>query len=127
MHRGGILCESRRTYRVGVEAFHLAELIAELDSSRHDAAEFFRAETLSLTVAYWPAGSVDTQQPHTEDEVYYIAAGRAQLQVAGEDREVGPGTIVYVAAAVEHHFHSIEEGLKVVVFWSPPRHANAPG
>lgn len=47
--------------------------------------------------------------------------------MAGDNRDVGAGTIVYVAAGVEHHFHSIEEDLKVVVFWSPPRHANASG
>ena len=38
---------------------------------------------MSLTVACWPAGSVDTQEPHTEDEVYYVAAGRAMLAVLG--------------------------------------------
>ena len=109
-----------------MDAFELDELVAGLDASRHDAAEFFRAETLSLTVVRWPAGSVDGQQPHTEDEVYYVAAGRAKLQVAGEHRSVAPGTVAYVAAGVEHRFHSIEEDLKVLVFWSPPRYTNAP-
>ena len=53
-------------------------LLARLAADRHDFAEFFRAPTgtLSLTVARWPAGSVDDQQPHTEDEVYYVASGR---------------------------------------------------
>lgn len=109
-----------------MDAFELDELIAGLDASRHDAAEFFRADTLSLTVVRWPSGSVDTQQPHTEDEVYYVAGGRAMLEVAGEDRSVGPGTVAYVRAGFVHRFHSIEEDLKVLVFWSPPRHTNAP-
>jgi mannose-6-phosphate isomerase-like protein (cupin superfamily) len=109
-----------------MEAFDLDDLIARLDTSRHDFAEFFRASTLSLTVAFWPAGSVDGQTPHTEDEVYYVAAGRGRLHVAGEDRGVSAGTIAFVGAGVEHHFHSIEEDLEVVVFWSPPRHSNAP-
>jgi mannose-6-phosphate isomerase-like protein (cupin superfamily) len=89
-------------------------------------AEFFRSSTLSLTVARWPAGSVDDQEPHTEDEVYYVVSGRARLRVAEEDAAVGAGSIAYVAAGVEHRFHDIEEDLRVIVFWAPPRHTNAP-
>jgi mannose-6-phosphate isomerase-like protein (cupin superfamily) len=106
-----------------VDAFELDDLVSALDTSKHDFAEFFRAERLSLTVTFWPAGSVDDQTPHTEDEVYYVASGRARIEVAGKDSPVGPGSIVYVAAGVEHRFHSIEEDLKVLVFWAPPRHS----
>jgi len=79
-----------------------------------------------LTVARWPAGSVDGQEPHTEDEVYYVISGRARLSVADEDVAVGAGSIAYVAAGKEHRFHDIEENLEVTVFWAPPRHTNAP-
>lgn len=108
-----------------MDAFQLDDLIARLDTSGHDSAEFFRCEALSMSVVYRPAGSIDTQPPHTEDEVYYVAAGRGVLRVAGEDRGVGPGTVAYVAAGVEHHFHSVEEDMKVLVFWSPPRRSQA--
>ncbi len=104
-----------------MDAFELDELLRRLDTSRHDFAEFFRAEKLSLTIAYWPAGSVDEQTPHAEDEVYYVASGRGRIRVGDEDRDVRAGTVVYVAAGVEHRFHSIEEDVAVLVFWSPPR------
>ena len=109
-----------------MDAFELDELVARLDTSRHDFAEFFKAETLSLTIAFWPAGGVDDQTPHSEDEVYFVASGRGRLRVAGEDRPVGRGSVIYVGAGVEHRFHAIEEDLKVVVFWSPPRGSAAP-
>lgn len=95
----------------------------KLDTSRHDFAEFFRGETLSLMVACWPADAQDEQTPHTEDEVYYVVAGRAKLRVGSEEGEVGPGTVAYIASGVEHRFHSIQEDLHVLVFWSPPRHS----
>jgi mannose-6-phosphate isomerase-like protein (cupin superfamily) len=106
-----------------VDAFEVGELVDRLDTARHDYQEFFRAEsgTLSMTIVVWPAGGEDPQQPHTEDEVYYVASGRGRIRVAGEDRAVQPGSIVYVAAGVEHRFHSIEQDLEVVVFWSPAR------
>lgn len=108
-----------------MDAFTFDELIERLDWSGHDFAEFFRAEKLSMTVALWPAGSRDDQEPHAEDEVYFVVAGRGSVRVAGEDREVESGSIVYVATGVEHRFHSITEDLKVLIFWSPPRHGGA--
>ena len=106
-----------------MDAFDVDELVARLDTSGHDFAEFFRAPsgTLSMTIAFWPAGGEDPQEPHAEDEVYCVASGRGRIKVAEDDREVQSGSVVYVAAGVEHRFHSIEEDLQVVVFWSPPR------
>jgi mannose-6-phosphate isomerase-like protein (cupin superfamily) len=111
---------------VRMDAFVAKELLGRLDPGEHDYAEFFRSSTLSLSVARWPAGSVDDQEPHTEDEVYYVVEGRARLSVAGEEAAVGAGSVAFVAAGVEHRFREIEEGLEVVVFWAPPRHTNAP-
>ena len=110
------------------DAFDLADLVARLATDRHDFAEFFRGPTgtLSLTVARWPAGSVDDQQPHTEDEVYYVASGRGTLTIGEEVVAVTPGSVAFVAAGTEHRFGNISEDLEVLVFWSPARHTNAP-
>lgn len=107
--------------------FHLAEQLARLAGDHHDFAEFFRAPSgsLSLTVARWPAGTIDDQQPHTEDEIYYVSAGRAVLTVGDEREDVGPGSVVFVAAGVEHRFSDIVEDLVTLVFWSPARQVSA--
>lgn len=86
--------------------------------------EFLRKPSLSMGVYRLPAGGVDPQRPHTEDEVYYVASGRAQIKVGDEDRAVGPGSIVFVAANVEHRFHSITEGLTVLVFFAPAEYTH---
>jgi mannose-6-phosphate isomerase-like protein (cupin superfamily) len=85
--------------------------------------EFLRVPALSAGLYELPAGRTDPQQPHSEDEVYYVARGRAQIRVAGEDRAVGPGSVVFVAAGVEHRFHSIEEDLAVLVFFAPAEYS----
>jgi mannose-6-phosphate isomerase-like protein (cupin superfamily) len=110
-----------------MEAFETADLIAASPGSEHVYAEFLRSDLLSVGLAVWPAGSVDTQEPHTEDEVYHVVAGRARITVADETRPVGPGSIVFVATAVEHRFHDIEEDLRVLVFWAPPRRSRRQG
>ncbi|HEY4025977.1 MAG TPA: cupin domain-containing protein [Candidatus Dormibacteraeota bacterium] len=111
---------------VAVEAFDVADLIAARKGSEHVYADFIRSGLLSVGLASWPAGSPDTQEPHTEDEVYYVVQGRATIAVAGEERPVAPGSIVFVATGVEHRFHDIEEDLQVIVFWAPPRRSRRP-
>jgi mannose-6-phosphate isomerase-like protein (cupin superfamily) len=105
----------------------VADALARLAPDVHDFAEVLRAPngSLSITVARWPAGSVDDQTPHTEDEVYHVVAGRATLVVGGARRPVAAGSVAYVAAGVEHRFVDIGEDLEVIVFWSPARHTNA--
>jgi mannose-6-phosphate isomerase-like protein (cupin superfamily) len=108
--------------RAVTDAFDIGGLAAGLDQRQPDFTHFFRARTLSLTIASWPAGSIDDQAPHAEDEVYYVVGGSGVLRVRSEDVPVRAGSIVYVASQTEHRFHSIEEDLLVLVFWSPPRH-----
>jgi mannose-6-phosphate isomerase-like protein (cupin superfamily) len=104
-----------------MDLFETAELVAAQDRpGEHTYEDFLRREELSLGLAIWPAGGEDHQQPHTEDEVYVVMEGRGRVRVAGEDRAVGPGSVLYVATGVEHRFHSVEEDLRVLVFWAPP-------
>jgi mannose-6-phosphate isomerase-like protein (cupin superfamily) len=104
-----------------VEAFEIPELDPQpRDADGHGYVDFFASNKLSVGLAIWPKGKPDRQKPHLEDEVYYVISGRASIQVAGEDRLVKAGSLVFVASGVDHHFHSIEEDLRVLVFWAPP-------
>src|SRR3954462_9822721 len=104
-----------------MDAFETGELVAAQDRpGEHTYVDFFRKEMLSLGMSVWPAGGEDTQQPHTEDEVYIVMAGRGTIRVADEGRPVRPGSVVYVGAGVDHRFHSVDEDLHVLVFWAPP-------
>lgn len=109
-----------------MEAFEVPELDPQpRDADGHGYIDFLASDKLSVGLAIWPKGKPDRQRPHQEDEVYYVISGRGTIQVAGEDRPVEPGSLVFVATGVEHHFHSIEEDLRVLVFWAPP-HAALP-
>jgi mannose-6-phosphate isomerase-like protein (cupin superfamily) len=65
------------------------------------------------------AGATDPQTPHAEDEIYYVIAGRAQIEVAGESRAVQPGSVIFVGKGVDHRFHSIDERLELLVLFAP--------
>ena len=106
-----------------MDAFETATLLEERDRSGKAYLEFLRVPSLSLGVYHLPAGAVDPQRPHTEDEVYYVVSGKALIRVGEEDRSVSAGSIVYVAAHVLHRFHAIEEELTVLVFFAPAEYS----
>ena len=107
-----------------MDAFQLSDLIFQQKESNKPYLEFLKVPDLSMGLYVLPTGGVDSQSPHTEDEVYYILSGRAKIQVAGEDQDVRAGSIVYVAKNVDHRFHSIEEELQVIVFFAPAEYSN---
>ena len=102
-----------------MDAFELANIIKDQQQSGKLYLEFLRKPSLSVGLYALPAGSNDPQQPHREDEVYYIISGRGFIRVADEDRAVKPGSVVFVAAGVEHYFHTIIEDIKILVFFAP--------
>ena len=106
-----------------MNAFTLADLLATREQSGDLYHEFLRVPSMSAGVYQLAAGATDPQEPHTEDELYYIVQGKAQLKVADEDIPVEHGSLVFVAANVEHRFHTITEDLTVLVFFAPAEYS----
>ncbi|MFZ0955061.1 MAG: cupin domain-containing protein [Candidatus Sulfotelmatobacter sp.] len=96
---------------------------AEIDRQRAQSGksyrEFLRVPAMSAGLYVLAGGSTDPQRPHHEDEMYYVVRGRGRFKAGEEDREVSAGSVIYVAAEVEHRFHDIEEELAVLVFFAP--------
>jgi mannose-6-phosphate isomerase-like protein (cupin superfamily) len=104
--------------------FETAQLIDEQDRAKQSYLEFLRVPSISVGLYTLPAGSIDMQQPHTEDEIYYVISGRASFRAGAEERSVQPGSILYVKAHIEHRFHSISEDLRVLVIFAPAEYTN---
>jgi len=107
-----------------LDAFELAHLIDQQEQSNQEYLEFLRVPSLSAGLYMLSAGAADTQEPHTEDEVYYVVSGRGYIQVDSESRPVEAGTLIFVKANVQHHFHSITEDLRVLVIFAPAEYTN---
>ncbi len=101
-----------------MDNFELPRLFAERPAG-HNYFELIRVAALSAGLYVLQPGEPDRQEPHNEDELYYVVGGRAAIRVGGEDRPVTPGTAVFVPAGVEHHFHSITAELQVLVVFAP--------
>jgi mannose-6-phosphate isomerase-like protein (cupin superfamily) len=81
--------------------------------------EFLRESSMSAGFYVLGAGTVDQQSPHREDELYYVVRGKGRMRAGSEDHYVGPGSIIFIAAEVDHRFYDIEEELTVLVFFAP--------
>jgi mannose-6-phosphate isomerase-like protein (cupin superfamily) len=107
-----------------MEAFELARVAAERAASGRLYHEFIRTHDLSVGLYALPAGGTDPQGPHTEDEVYHVVSGRGVITVGDEERPVGPGSVIFVAADVVHRFHDITEDLEILVFFGPAEYTH---
>jgi|GEM_PF-283366 len=74
----------------------------------------------TLLVEVYAPRVVDPQQPHTRDEIYFVAAGSGEY-VCGETRTAfGPTDLLFAAAGVTHRFENFTDDLAVwVLFYGP--------
>jgi mannose-6-phosphate isomerase-like protein (cupin superfamily) len=82
-------------------------------------AEQLRVPALSVGTYSIPAGAVDDQEPHAEDEIYVVLSGRGAFTAGGRTIDAGPGRTLFVPAAEDHRFHDVTEDLTVLVFFAP--------
>jgi mannose-6-phosphate isomerase-like protein (cupin superfamily) len=101
----------------------LADLLARQEGSGEPYLEFLRVESMSAGLYVLAAGATDAQQPHTEDEVYVVLAGRSRFTAGDVTRDVEPGDTIFVPANVPHRFHDISEELRLVVVFAPPEYS----
>ncbi len=109
-----------------MDAFEVRDLAAQQAQTGKLYLEFLRVPALSVGLYVLPADGTDPQQPHSEDEVYYVVSGKGMIRVGDEDRAVQAGSVIYVAIGVEHRFHSITEAMQILVFFAPAEYTNHP-
>jgi putative acetyltransferase len=117
---GVVFMELRLESDPSTRTFDLGNLLAEHGKVDRAWIEFLRVQSLSMGIYHLKAGQPDAQQPHSEDEVYYVLSGRACFHAGKQAQAVGPGTLIFVKRAVEHRFSDIAEDLTVLVFFAPP-------
>ncbi len=74
----------------------------------------------SLELRWYAPAKVDSQTPHSRDEVYVVASGSGWFR-RGEARfRFGPGDALFVAAGVVHRFEDFTADFATwVMFYGP--------
>ena len=101
---------------------NVAPLDSLVDNARASGGnfhEFLRRDSMSAGMYILPAGGEDDQVPHREDEIYVIHRGSGKIRIADETFDIQPGSVIFVAANVEHRFIDFEEDLEILVIFAP--------
>jgi mannose-6-phosphate isomerase-like protein (cupin superfamily) len=97
---------------------HFEEFERELGSDGKRFWTGLRHGSMSVEL-FAPLGA-DTQQPHSQDELYIVLRGTASFSKQGEIRSVGAGDVIFVEAGAEHRFESFDDDFATwVIFWGP--------
>jgi quercetin dioxygenase-like cupin family protein len=81
--------------------------------------EFLRVPSMSAGVYVLAAGAADSKAPHKQDELYYVLRGKARMSAGGQDQPVSEGSVIFIAAHVQHRFYDIEEEISLLVLFAP--------
>ena len=74
---------------------------------------------LELGVYVLVAPEPDRQQPHEDDEVYFVLEGSGTLEVEGKPVALEEGDTIFVPAGAKHAFVGYEQLSLLVVFERP--------
>jgi mannose-6-phosphate isomerase-like protein (cupin superfamily) len=81
-------------------------------------AELLRHGTLSVEI-FAPRG-IDTQQPHSRDELYVVARGSGEFVYGSRRASIVTGDFLFVPARLQHRFENFTDDLTLwVVFYGP--------
>src|SRR5687768_16787892 len=117
------MCSNQEVTQMNV--FGMSDLLQAHEARRKLYHEFLKVDALSVGLYKLPMGSTDPQQPHSEDEVYYVVGGKAEVMIGGNEQPVETGSVIYVPAHVEHRFQRISEDLTLLVFFAPAEYSLA--
>ncbi len=103
-----------------MDIIQIADIIDDLVQRKDPHyQEFLRKRTMSAGIYSLPVGSKDEQEPHSEDELYFVLKGKAQIEIDGKSQPVNHGSAIFVAAGVPHRFNAIEKDLVTLVIFAP--------
>ena len=100
------------------QIFEEADLLTQRAQLDGPYLPFLNESSLSMGIYELEVGATDKQNPHDQDEVYYVLEGKATIKVEGELIPVKKGSTVFVKAHANHSFIDIEDTLKLLVFFS---------
>jgi len=108
-----------------MQSFYSTDEIRKRIQGRPLYEEFLRVPAMSCGIYVLQPGELDLQQPHNEDEIYFVISGSARMRLIGdqptEDRPIKAGDIIFVKALHEHKFHDVNQELVLLVVFAPAR------
>jgi len=95
----------------------LKDLLSELEEKGSSYfVDFITTKGIQAGVIRLHPGEIDTQEPHSADEVYYVIEGSGFIKLDYKNDPIKQGTFTFVPAGSEHRFHGNTRDL--VIFYA---------
>ena len=98
--------------------FELSELASKLEEQGGYFLDFLRVRNLEAGIIVLHVDSEDTQEPHSEDELYYVIKGSGWMELGRKKVRVKEGSIVFVPAGMHHKFYGNKDDLVVLYMFA---------
>ena len=93
--------------------FQLDGLLSKIEKDEY-FYDFLKIRNLEAGVIRLRPGQEDTQEPHSEDELYYVVEGSGMLELGKASKPVKKGSVIFVPAGLRHRFYGNREDLVVL-------------
>ena len=100
--------------------FNVDEYIEKIKNKNNYFYTFINRDTLAAGVLVLQPGEEDTQEPHENDEVYFILKGDGFLKIKNKNYPVSKNKIYFVGKNIKHYFHGNSKELIVLYFFGGP-------
>ena len=100
--------------------FDLTSYIGKIKKSSSYFYTFINKSRLAADLLLLQPGEKDTQEPHDNDEIYYVISGDGFLKIKNKDYKISKDKIFFVGKNVDHYFHGNSRELKVLYFFGGP-------
>lgn len=99
----------------------LAQLPGEPSAKWPNGARFVEAFSHgTMRVEIYAPKELDPQEPHVQDEIYFVLTGKTKFFMDGNYMDLLPGDAVFVKAGAAHRFEDFTDNFATwVVFWGP--------
>jgi len=100
--------------------FDLTSYLGKIKKSSSYFYTFINKSSLTAGLLLLQPGEKDTQEPHDNDEIYYVISGDGFLKIKNKDYKISKDKIFFVEKNVDHYFHGNSKELKVLYFFGGP-------
>jgi mannose-6-phosphate isomerase-like protein (cupin superfamily) len=94
--------------------FELGKLVSQLEKEGGYFLDFLKVRNLEAGIIVLHPDEPDTQEPHTDDELYYVIKGRGWMDMGKKKIEVKESAIIFIPAGMEHRFYGNDTDLVVL-------------
>jgi len=96
----------------------IRSLISKMELDNSGFLNFFDLQHLQAGILRLRPGELDTQEPHSLDEIYLVLEGDGFIEIGKQVHTIKKDLFIFVPAEVRHRFYGNTKEILVVYFFS---------